>query len=269
MSYKFDKVRHYHSFDGQPLIGTSGVMSVIAKPLTWWASGLAVKELGCPDPKVLTLIKNKKATEKQIEEFETEAATMLATISQMTVEEYMSLIDRAYRAHTTTLKEKASEGTDLHAELERYVKDQIEGITIPIKKYHPRIQPFIDWYQLNVKEPLWSEIHCYSTKHCLGGISDFGFIDKQGRIAIMDFKSSKEAYQTQFWQCAGYDIQISENGGFTSSGDQMFTLPAPISYYAVFPFGSENPAPVLEFDIQGCRTAFLACLFLYRKLPQQ
>lgn len=268
MAYKFDSKRHYHSLDGQPLVGTSGVLSVIAKPLTWWASGLAVQVLGVPDPKVLTKIKNKTILPDELETLNTELPKKLEEIKKMNAQEYLALLDSAYRAHTTTLKEKATEGTDLHAELERYVKDQIEGVTIPTKKYHPRIQPFIDWYQENVKEPLWSEIHCYSQVHWLGGISDFGFVDKQGRVAIMDFKSSKQAYHTQFWQCGGYDLQITENGGYTPAGDKIFTLPAPISYYAVFPFGSDNPVPELEFDVSGCKEAFRACLFLYKKLPQ-
>lgn len=266
--YKFDKGRHYHSLDGKPLIGTSGVSSVIAKPLTWWASGLAVKEFGCPEPKVLTKIKNKAANKKEIEEFRIAAMEAQSKIRTMSEYEYMQLIDKAYRAHTTTLVEKASEGTDLHAELERYVKDQMEGITEPIKKYHARIQPFIDWFQANVDKVLWSEINCYSETHWLGGISDFGFLDKQGRAAIMDFKSSKVAYMTQFWQCAAYDMQITENGGYNQSGKKIFTLDRPISYYAIFPFGADSPAPSLEFDVGGCKEAFLHMLWLYKKLPQ-
>lgn len=265
--YKFDKVRHYHSYEGRPLVGTSGVVNVVAKPLNWWVSGLAVQVLGIPDPKVLTKIKNGKANPTEVTELMKALSIKKSLIAGMTDQEYFKLLDSAYRAHQTTLSDKAEEGTDLHAELERFVKDQIEGITEPIKKYHPRITPFIIWYNQNVKEPLWSETHCYSTTHWLGGISDFGFIDKQGLIGIMDFKSSKTAYPTQFWQCAGYDIQITENGGHSSSGDKIFTLPAPINYYAIFPFGAENPAPIFEFDTEGCKAAFLACLLLHNKLP--
>ena len=144
MNYKFDESRHYHSLDGQPLIGTSAVGSVIAKPLTWWASGLAIQKIGGIDTKVLTKIKNKTATPEEVKELKDTAAQSFSLIKNMSNDEFVQLLDDAYRAHTTTLKEKASEGTDLHAELERYVKDQIEGITIPIKKYHPRIKPFID-----------------------------------------------------------------------------------------------------------------------------
>lgn len=260
--------QHLHTLDGKPLIGTSGVGSVLAKPLTWWASGLAVKELGIPDPKVLTKIKNKTVTPEEVETLNRELPKKLEEIKKMNPVQYLELLDSAYRAHNTTLKEAGVDGTDLHEELERYVRDQIEGITEPLKRYHPRIKPFIEWYAKNVKTPLWSEMHFYSEVHWLGGISDFGFIDNQDRLGIMDFKSSKEAYPVQFWQCAGYDIQVSENGGYTPSGLKIFDLPKPVDYYAVLPFGMENPVPSYEFDVAGAKEAFMAMLLLYKKLPR-
>jgi hypothetical protein len=41
-----DRENHVHLLNDKPLIGTSTVVGVIAKPLTWWASGLAVEEMG-------------------------------------------------------------------------------------------------------------------------------------------------------------------------------------------------------------------------------
>lgn len=266
--YRFDRKDHVHLLDGKPLTGTSSVSSILSKPLSYWASGLAVMELGISDPKVLTKIKHGTATEEEKRLLDEVATTMHLKIQNMTIPEYIKLLDKAYRAHATTLTKKADEGTDLHAELERYVKDRIEGITEPIKKYHKRIQPFIDWAEANVDHFIWSEANCYSEKYWLGGITDCGLVDKQGRTAILDFKSSKAAYLSQFWQCAGYDIQISENGGFTEDGVNLFTLEKPIDYYIIFPFGMENPAPSMNFDTVGCKEAFLAEVTLYRKMPQ-
>ena len=56
---------HVHQLDGQPLIGTSRVGGILAKPLTYWASGLAVQVFGCANPKLLTKIKNGKATAQE------------------------------------------------------------------------------------------------------------------------------------------------------------------------------------------------------------
>jgi hypothetical protein len=76
----------------------------------------------------------------------------------------------------------------------------------------------------------------------------------------MDFKSSREAYFSQFVQVAGYDIEISENGIFDADGNRIKKVEdiGEISFYAVFPFGMENPAPQFSFDTQGMRKGFEA-----------
>lgn len=265
--YQFNAKKHLHTLDGKALTGTSSVSSVIAKPLTWWASGLAVKELGVPDPKVLTKLKRNAATKDEKETHFRAIAKRLAQIKEMEPAEYADVLDAAYRAHQTTLDQKADQGTDLHEELERFVKNTMAN-RLPTPMYDPRIQPFIDWAIKNVKQFLWSEMHCYSEKHWLGGISDCGYISNDGKLGIIDFKSSKEAYLTQFWQCAGYDLQISENGGFTADGDKVFELPQPIDHYVIFAFGAPKVLPAINVDVAGCKEAFLAMVLLYKKLPR-
>lgn len=266
--YKFDSSIHAHTLDGIPLIGTSTVLSVIAKPLTYWASGLAVKEFGCPDPKVLTKIKNKKASQEEIEALHQAANARLSEIEQMTIQDYIKLLDKAYRAHATTLKETADEGTDLHLQLSNFVRARMD--LGPEYTWHPRILPFVRWTDANVDRFLWSECNCFSRKWHIGGISDCGFIDKQGRMGILDFKSSKEAYFAHWAQIGGYDIQIQENGGFDSDGNQLLTNPKNpygADYYCVLPFGMEEPKVQENHDTAGCKENFLHCLALYKAIP--
>jgi len=276
--YHFNSAKHLHElFDAgqwRPLIGTSSVLGVIAKPLTWWASGLAVKEFGCPDPKVLTKIKNKKATEEEIGLLVQSAEATKGDISQMTTREYVGLLDRAYRAHKTTLDDTADKGVDLHSELERFVRwhMNVEPEPAPLV-WHPRIQPFIEWTDKNVDRFLWSEMNVYSERWWLGGISDCGLVDKQGRYAILDFKSSKEAYLSAFWQAAGYDLQIMENrGGFDADGnrttDDQTCYHDGADYYAILPFGMEKPEVQINEDVKDCRENFLHALALYKALPR-
>lgn len=269
--YKYldEKGQHLHILDGQPLYGTSSVSDVLAKPLTWWASGLAVKEFGCPDPKVLTKIKNKKATPDEVKDHYASLGVMHTLIQNMDIEEYAKLVDKAYRAHTMTLKEKAKEGTDLHAECERFIGDEMSGKSLAKPYYDAKIWPLIDWSRNNVAKHLWSEGNCYSEKHWIGGISDWGVELKDGRVAIVDFKSSKEAYLSQFWQCCGYAIQIEENGVLDRDGNQIYSLEGrTIDVVIVLPFGMENPYPQMNVDVQGGKEAFLAELLLYKKLPR-
>jgi hypothetical protein len=269
--YKYidEKGEHMHTFNGTPLIGTSSVASVLAKPLTWWASGLAVMQLGIPDSKVITKIKNKTATQEEVKACMVAVGIRLEEIKQMDAPAFYKVLDGAYRAHQTTLKDKAEEGTDLHAELERYVKNTmlLQGTgTIDTTEYEPRIQPFIDWTKQNVKRFLWSEAHCFSEKMWTGGISDAGTETNEGKVIVIDFKSSKEAYLSQFWQCVGYAMQIEENGWYDKDGNCLGTLEKPIDYVCVVPFGATKVEPQFNFDMAGGKDAFIAELVLYKKL---
>ena len=265
--YKYTDVRgeHLHSLDGRPLIGTSRVGSVLSKPFAWYGSGKAVEAFGCPDAKVLTKIKNKKATTDEMANHYDALKLSLSMIQKMTPAQFCDLIDQAYRAHDTFKKRKAQQGTDLHAELERFVKDHMRKSP---SVYDEKIEPFQTWTFANVKRFLWSEGHNYSEKNWVGGICDAGYESNEGKFGIIDFKSAKEAYIDHFWQCAGYDINISENGVFTPDGDQIYQLEKPISEYCVFAFGAEKPKPQFNFDMAGSKEAFQAMLTIYKKLPQ-
>ena len=265
MRYKFidgideetGQERHLHTLDGKPLIGTSGVLNVIAKPLTWWASGLAVTELGWSpikdkDKRFISKELRLPIAEKRLEE-----------IKGMDAEEYLKTLDKGYYAHSKTLDKSATKGTNMHAILEKICK------RLPLsdrEAEHPAAICFREWANKNIKRVISSEGHCYSEEYWLGGITDLVFEDMEGRIAIMDFKSSKEVYRTQLWQCAGYDLQIAENGIVDKEGNQICKLEKPISYYAVFPFGATNPEPEISYDTESAKEAFLAALTIQNKL---
>lgn len=271
MKYQFDTEGHLHSLDGKPLVGTSTVVGVLSKPLTWWAAGLAVAELGWikkADPR--------KAAQKEIVANDLQrsasAARMLKEFRDMTVPEYVKLLDKAYRAHADTLTKSADKGTDMHAELEKYVKlmlaDQ-DGVPKLMNGYeHKAVELFAQWAVENVNRFIVSEGHCYSEELWTGGIADLLLEDKQGRLAIMDFKSSKEAYLSQFFQIAGYDIEITENGLFDEAGNLIHKPERSIDYYAVFPFGMEKPAPQFHFDTASAKTGFKAATVLYKLINQ-
>jgi hypothetical protein len=264
---------HVHLLDDQPLIGTSRVSSVIAKPLTWWASGLAVQTFGCPNPKLLTKIKNKKASQDEITAHNIAMQQAHAVIQGLTVEQFSALIDTAYRAHAINNRESKKAGTDLHAECEKFVKYHMQQVAterVSPLVWPQEIRPFVDWAHREVKRFLWSEGHCYSEKHWLGGISDAGYQKNDGTYGILDFKSSKDAYMEQFWQCAGYAIQVEENGVFDAQGNILHGKPAaPFDEVCIFPFGAEKPEPRFNVDMAGSKEAFLAELLLYNKMPKE
>lgn len=262
--YSFNEVEHIHLLDGQPLFGTTTVLSVIAKPLTWWASGLAVKELsGIDDPSIFTRIKNRKATQDEITQAKLNVARWLDEHKNTSVNDYFNLLDKAYRAHSVKLDTDAKAGIDLHAELERFVKNEMVGIK---ETYNPQIAPFVNWAQANVKKFLWSEGYCYSEKYWIGGISDVGIEFHDGSLGICDFKSSKAAYPSHFFQIGSYDICITENGALDMRGNLLYKPDKPFTHYIVVPFGASLVSPIFEFDLNGCKDAFLATLTLYKQL---
>ena len=157
----------------------------------------------------------------------------------------------------------------MHAMMEDYIKHCIENNdSKPDKNYKngDKVQILVDWSVENVDVFVWSEAHCYSRELWLGGISDCGFKDKKGKYAILDFKSGKEAYTSQFWQCIGYGLQIEENGLFDKDGNLVFTLDKPISYVAVLPFGMDKPEVQYYHDMEDGKRAVRAMITLYNLL---
>lgn len=275
--------KHCHELckDGvwKPLRGTSTILDVLSKPLTYWAVGLALAKLGWvkismkPDE----IPDEIKARAKELElefkkaysgyvsiprEIRLEGLTVkLEEIQKMSPDEFLSLLDEAYTAHKQNLKETAKGGKDLHALAEAWIKGEISGERITPD---PGIQPLVLWAKENVKRWLWSEMHCYSEKHWIGGISDAGFETIDGIYGILDIKSSKDAYTSQFLQIGGYEIQVTENGGFDAQGNHLFTLDKKIGQYVIFPFGMKKPEAQIRYNTDELRRGFLAAEYLDR-----
>lgn len=255
--FKDSNKEHLHVFNGRPLIGTSTVSSVLAKPLTWWASGLACEKLGWMNKG------NAKKGWTPKEERLKKAGAMLEELRYMSEEQYLDLLDDAYKAHSVKLETSAEAGTDLHAELERFVKYHM-GLIVAAKDFDPKIKPFIEWTEQNVKRFISSEGHVFSTRMWTGGITDCVCELNDGRFGIIDFKSSKEAYISQFLQIAGYDIQITENGIFSPEGVQTWKAERPFDFYAVVPFGAPKFTVEFRNDTEVLKEGFEAMLKLYK-----
>lgn len=250
--YSFDKAGHVHSLDGKPIIGTTTALGIIAKPLTWWASGLACTEFGW--------LNTKKSTPQERTET---ASKRLAEIKGMEVDAYIELLEKAYRAHNTKKDDAADKGVDLHAEIENYIKGQMAGTGMLFDD--ERIQPFVDWTKANVKRFLFSEMCCFSRKLLVGGIADFGYVDMADNNVLGDIKSSKEAYFNQAAQLGGYDIQLSENGGYTETGEKVWTMDKPFKYHAIFAAGAGIGKPFFNTKVESAKTAFAHALGLYKE----
>lgn len=266
MTYKFiddeRKNLHLHTLNGEPLLGTSTVTNVLAKPLTWWASGLAVGKLGWTNSKVK--IAGKYSTVPQDERL-LKVASYLERIKQMQPEAYLGLLDEAYRAHADKLDESADKGINRHEILEKYIKGCIAlgGEPLDVQEEDPLVQKFIEWSLVNVKEFILSEAHTFSERLWIGGIVDCVALLTSGDVAVIDFKSSREAYDNQWIQTALYDIQLSESGAFTKDGEQIHaSLKA--TKYLIIPFGAPEFTVEERTDLGGIKKVAESCVVLYK-----
>lgn len=255
VGYKFDSENHIHTLLGKPLMGTSTIVSVLAKPLTWWAAGLAVEKFGWLNPK--------KNTPKAVAEALSNGWNKIKNLDLI---QYELLLAEAYKAHSIRLKDTAEAGTDLHKELEKFVKYRMGLNKLHRPIFDPKIKPFVDWTDKNVKYFLWSEAHSFDEGTWTGGISDAGAELNNGQTAIFDFKSSKEAYKNQAIQAGGYVIQIEANGLWDSHGLNNKKLDKTIDSIFIVPFGAEKVEPVLFADVQSYKEAFKAAVVLYKLL---
>jgi hypothetical protein len=262
MKYSFDAENHIHTLDGVALSGTSSISKVIGigSALSWWASGKALELFGWTPTKT-----------KKSERLETAREYFNDIHDISTVEEYLGLLDLAYKNHKVKLDDSADKGIDLHADLENFVKCEMGLLPAEDRLlFNDRITPFIEWSKKNVKRFLCSEGYCYSEKLWVGGIVDVVAELNDSSIAIIDFKSAKEVYMSHLIQCAGYKIQIEENGIFDASGGLVLKLDRPITKLIICPFGAkkvspvENTLPIDEY-VQGFKDA----TGLYRLLGKE
>lgn len=255
-TYTDEAKAHLHTFKNKPLLGTSSIVGVLAKNLTWWSAELSAVECLEAGELIPTIreeyLEAKKKGKPGID----------------ALQKKYPIFKKARFAHFVDKNDKADKGTDMHELLENYIKFCIEENdskpTVTYSATSKYVNDFKNWAYENVEKFLWSEIHCYSESMWVGGISDVGVQLKDGRVGILDFKSSKESYDSQFIQDAGYDLQITENGGFTKNGVKMFTLPKPISFYGIVPFGSEEFKVDMRGDVETLKECFKACVVLYK-----
>lgn len=241
--------------------GASTIVGVLDKPLTWWASGMAVGKFGWVNPKLSSKEQCLEAAEKA-----------LNSLDGITVEQYLDKLDEAYRAHSVRLTDSAEAGTDMHAELESYVKACMynnEGKPMPLpphKNTPGYLLEFAAWACADIKRFIWSEAFMYDQDLFVGGISDCGVELSDGSYAIIDFKSSKEAYFNHFCQIGIYNVLLEKNGLVDKHGEPFkIQLDKPISKYLVVPFGAKEFTVHENSNVESLKVAALACISLYRQ----
>ena len=261
--YTFDRVNHTHYLDKRYLYGTTTILSILGKGgLQWWASGMALKEMGWINPNKHTPEEYYSMAEKGLDKIKENFLN--PDIYSVRGAHWGRFLNKCYRAHDTKKKDRAEEGINIHSLCEEYIRAEMKEEKDAVAKAPALIEPFIGWCQKNVKRFLFSELHCYSEKLFVGGICDFAFIDKADNYVLADIKSRDKVYFSDFVQMGAYHTQIEENGGYTPEGEKIFTLDKPFKYHAVFPIGDNFKEPVINERTVWAQKAFENALNLYK-----
>ena len=129
--YHFDKTKHVHSLDGEPLMGCSTVVGIINKPLGWWTAEQTLKLLGWQKY-------NKKVNGKyQIvpdKERLPDIKAMQHNIGLMKPKVFLDLLDSCYKNHNKKKDEAAEKGTERHRILEKFVHAEMKRYNDCIKQ---------------------------------------------------------------------------------------------------------------------------------------
>lgn len=259
MSYRFieneivngEHMKHVHLRDDRPLIGTTtAINEVFPPPLAWWGSAMALEKFGWITEKKFRDLHEEelKGMSKEdaksfvahaLEEIAAKGQDELRLFADMNVSEYRENLEGCYRNHDEYKKAKGKAGTDIHAGIELYIKGCIkknEGQPDLVFYTDKILSSFVEWAKKDVERFLWSEAHTFSDKLWLGGITDFGFIHKNGQVIIGDNKPS--IYPKHFIQNALYGIQIKENGLFNSDGSKIeWVYDIPSKHFSEFNVG--------------------------------
>lgn len=259
--------KHLHTLDGKPLIGGSTLKSIVGKGevlMQWYADMCAVAGLAMPQQDI-------KAEYDAVQAIYDGG---LRAKAKKALDEKYPNYAIARRSATTHRDKKAVEGTARHATLQDYINACLErgGTPIDVNRdfrdkgelvWTKEILAFVDWSLENVGQFHFTEANCYNEPLWVGGIADLGLTLKDGRRLVGDHKSSKEAYQDQFLQCAIYDTLLSHSGGLDRDGNKLFDWEL-ADGYVVFPFRSEPFTPEFRWNVDEFRRGVESVAQLYK-----
>jgi len=229
MKFEFKESTHTYTLDGKRLTGVTTVLGVIAKPaLIGWAANMAVDYI----------IEKGTQMEGEVNGF---------FISE-------NDLGDARKAHTKKKEKAAQAGTDIHAFIEAWIKDN--ETTMPVDSVaFKQADQFIDWVNKNKVKFLESEKIMYSEKMWLGGTVD-AVAEIDGKKYVVDFKTQSKIWdKTPFLQTAAYQMMLEEMGEKDFHGSLVLLLPK-----------GGKLEEHYDWDLETNKKGFMAALELYRTL---
>jgi len=219
--FRFTEQGHIHemfmNIKWQEVPGCSSIAGLFDDKgwLGWWAAGQALTPLGWMKPE------RGKSNQKEVlaaakKGLDLVAGSYVNDIYGNEYKDWVEFLDKCYRAHAKETKDTAESGVQLHAWLEKFIKDRIANPKVFPKnvleeEYRIQINKFCDWEQENKVEWLASEVQVGSLMFQFCGILDF-LARINGRIVLGDFKTSKGFKDSWIPQLVGLKQCIEEMG---------------------------------------------------------
>jgi hypothetical protein len=175
----FNEELHRFKVNGESVPGVTSITGIIDKsgPLVYWAVGLA--------------------------------ADYLENIIKSGIMVSYSHIEEAANQHRIKKDDAANAGTLVHKWAERFITGQETGDNIEDPRIKNGVFAFLKWVKdtnIKFKE---SEFIVYSKKHKYAGILDL-VAEIDGKLVLVDFKTSTGIYPEMFLQVAGYKLAYEE-----------------------------------------------------------
>lgn len=232
--FTFNEKTHRYYLDGKQMTGVTTILGVIAKPqLIQWASDQAVNFI-----------------KENTKEF------LIGFPKSVMLEEgkYNEVCESARKAYAKKRDKAADLGTEVHKEIEEFIKCRMSGIDWGTD--NKQVQHFIDWADKHEVEFVASEEQVYSKKLFVAGTYDFACII-DGRKYLGDLKTSNALYPEYFFQCAAYRMMAEEMGQTDFKGSILVRVGRDGEF-------NEDQDIIISESYEEEKEAFLSALKLYR-----
>lgn len=178
----FNEELHRFKVNGESVPGVTSITGIIDKsgPLIYWAVNLATDYL------------------KNI----IQAGTIIS----------YGHIEEAASQHTIKKEDAANAGTLVHKWAERFITGKETGENIEDPRIKNGVFAFLKWVKDTNIKFRDSEFIVYSKKHKYAGILDL-VAEIDGKLVLVDFKTSKSIYNEMRYQVAAYQCAYEEMTG--------------------------------------------------------
>jgi hypothetical protein len=231
ITLEFNETTHTYTVDDKIIYGVTSIVGVLDKPaLIYWAVGKAIDFL------------------KQV-------LTPGLVIDEVNLP---AMLEGAKTAHRKHLKDASDIGTAVHDYLERYLTAGINKEKLPPMPVNQNIKAGIkavlEWAKENNVRFLASERKIYSKKYGYAGTLD-ALAEVNGKLAIVDFKTSNGIYEDYFLQTAAYARAVEEEDGKKIEECWILRIPKDGSEFAT------AKDEMVEMNFRS----FLGCLENYKR----